>query len=219
MELDSESPELRVQAQGLKGVSTIDLLAFMLSRESTDLIQNERCARDLVKKFPGARLGDLSQMDLFEASGLETFEATRILAAIELGRRMAGHGKQVIGEITSSKDAYALFAVLADHAQEHFVAAFLNTKGKVLSTKTIHIGTLNMSVVAARDLFREALRENAASIIVAHNHPSGDPTPSPEDIQITKKLAEVGRMLDIPLHDHLVIGNGTYVSLKSEGVL
>src|SRR5699024_5960782 len=103
--------------------------------------------------------------------------------------------------------------------QEHFVALFLNTKNQIIHSQTIFIGSLNASIVHPREVFREAVKRSAASIIVAHNHPSGDPTPSQEDIHVTRRLVESGKMIGIEVLDHLVIGNRKFVSLKEKGYL
>ncbi|MCU0316661.1 MAG: DNA repair protein RadC [Fimbriimonadaceae bacterium] len=215
----NESPWVRIQHHGLKAVSVIDLLSLCLSREEADVERNEGVARDLVKRYPAGRLSDVSPRDLLNAVGLEQFESQRMLAGIELGRRIAGAGKKVTEEISTAEQAYELFAYLADEPREHFCIASLNTKNKVLAVRTIHIGTLNASLVGAREVFREALRENASHIILAHNHPSGDPTPSPEDISVTKKLKALGQELDIIVIDHLVIGQGSFVSMARQGQL
>jgi DNA repair protein RadC len=209
----------RIQQHGLKAVSTADLMCMILSREERDIEANERAALEIVRRYPGSRLMDLSPAELHSVAGIEGFEGLRLLAAMELGRRVAGQGKQLVESISDQEEAYQVFRWLENETQEHFCAAFLNTKAAILSTKVIHIGTLNMSVVGARELFREAVRENAASVIVAHNHPSGDPTPSPEDVAITKKLAEVGELLDVPVLDHIIVGQGKFVSLHQLGVL
>ena len=103
--------------------------------------------------------------------------------------------------------------------QEHFVALFLNTKNQIIHQQTIFIGSLNASIVHPREVFREAVKRSAASIIVAHNHPSGDPTPSQEDIQVTKRLNESGKMIGIDLLDHIIIGDRKFISLKEKGYL
>lgn len=208
---------VRVQQLGLQSVPIHDLLAIMLSREESDVERNESAALDLVKRHPGARILDIGQHELQNKAGLEPFEGLRVLAAIELGRRVAANKANLITKIDGVDDAFELFAWIGHEDQEHFCAAFLNSKGEVLSTQVIHIGTLNMSVVGAREVFREAVRENAASVIVAHNHPSGDPTPSPEDIAITRKLIEVGELLDVKVLDHVIIGRKGNVSLMREG--
>ncbi len=220
MDATSESPYVRVQAGGVRSASPIDLLALCLTREEKDASQNEAAARELLTRFTLSRLNDLSRMDLTLASGLEGLDADRVLCALELGRRSALAGEGVPRVISSDKDAYLVLKPhLEAQLQEKFVALYLNTKNTVISVRTVHVGTLNSAPVGPREIFREAVRENAASLIVAHNHPSGDPMPSPEDIAITKKLKEVGQILDIPLLDHLIIGQGRFISLNREGHL
>jgi DNA repair protein RadC len=102
-------------------------------------------------------------------------------------------------------------------SQEHFVCLYLNTKNQVIHRQTIFIGSLNASIVHPREVFREAVRRAAASVICAHNHPSGDASPSREDIEVTKRLVECGKMIGIELLDHLIIGDNKYVSLKEKG--
>lgn len=209
----------RIQHHGVRTVSVVDLLTVVLAREERDVETNERAAQELARRYPGVRLADLSVADLKDASGLEGYEAHRFLAALELGRRVAGQGKALVTQIDNQKAVFELFKHLSGEKQEHFCAAYLNSKNGVIMTKTIHIGTVNMSVVGPREVFREAVRENAASVVVAHNHPSGDPEPSPEDVQVTLKLKGVGEILDIPLLDHVIIGDGRFVSLYERGVL
>lgn len=216
---DTNSLE-RIRSQGVSGVSVIDLLNVVVTRYERDLEPNLAISQELVKHFVGHRLLDLAPADLTEKFGLEPYEITRILAALELGRRLGSAGKGEAPVISRSREAFEQFRFLQNEKQERFCASFLNAKGEVISTKTIHIGTLTASPVGPREVFREAIRENAASIIVAHNHPSGDPTPSPEDIAVTARLTEVGQLLDIPLLDHLIIGqNPAYVSFQERGLL
>jgi len=197
-----------------------DLLAVAICRSEPDIEKAERQAALLMKRFPGGRLVDLAPADLREAGGLEGYEALRVLATLELGRRMAGAGKQVVDQILCPEEAFQTFSWLADEPKEHFCAAFLNSKGKLISVRTIHIGTLNMSLVGPREVFREAIRESAATIVLAHNHPSGDPEPSPEDISITRKLVNVGETLDIVVADHVIIGHDQkFVSLCERGLM
>jgi len=215
-----ESAWDRVQRLGVKAASNIDLLAIALTREVRDLEAGEANAQKIARQLGASRLLDVSAGDLKAMAGLEAYEAARVLAAIELGRKLAGQGTVKTDEITSKEAAYAVFAHLADETQENFCVAFLDAKAKLLTTRTIHKGTLTMSVVGPREVFREAVRENAAMIVLAHNHPSGDPTPSPEDGRVTRKLVEVGEALDIPVVDHIVVGHdGRYVSLREKGMM
>lgn len=103
--------------------------------------------------------------------------------------------------------------------QEHFVCLYLNIKNKIIHKKSLFIGSLNSSIVHPRDIFREGIRFNAASIICAHNHPSGDPTPSPEDLLVTQRLVEAGNLVGIEVVDHIIIGDGSFFSMRSEGLI
>lgn len=217
MALEIESTLERIQILGIRAVTTPDLLAVVLAREESDIERCREAAIELSGRFSGERLADINTHELHHHGGLEPFETLRILAAMEIGRRAASIKGKVSREITSVEDAFQFFQNLRSDRQEHFCAAYLNTKGVVIASRTIHIGTLNMSLVGVREVFTEAVRSSAASLIVAHNHPSGDPTPSPEDIQITRKLAEVGELLDIPLQDHIIVGADRCVSLMREG--
>ncbi|MCH8979189.1 MAG: DNA repair protein RadC [Armatimonadetes bacterium] len=206
----------------MNSAGLLDLLAIILARSEDGVADCEGDARKLLNLYKPARLINLDSKHLRDTSGLEKFEVLQRLAAIEIGRRaaMADHGDTVL--LADSAKVAEHFASLRDEIQEHFCAAYLDSKGAILSTKTIHIGTVNMSLVGPREVFREAVREGAASIIVVHNHPSGDTTPSPEDIAVTQKLAEVGELLDIPLLDHLIIGRDKegrddYASLQELG--
>lgn len=219
MEVRASDAWARIRQLGFSSVQVADLLCLVLSREERDLLSNEAAAKELAKHFPGSRIGDLAPDDLNRAAGLEPFEAARVLAAMELGRRAAGQGKQEVDELSSPEAAYQFFRELENERQEHFRVAFLNSKNRVIAAKTIHVGTLNMSVVGPREVFREAVRHGAAAIVLAHNHPSGDPTPSPEDVRVTEKLIRVGEELDIPVHDHVVIGDGRFVSMYESGLL
>lgn len=221
MGVEQTSAWERAQQLGLQSVTLVELLTLMVTREVGDVEKNEPMVRQLFRDYKAAMFKDLSLQELNVAGGLEQFEATRILAAVELGRRagIASQGPKS-EPVTDSEKAYEVFRHLADQKQEHFCAAFFDSKARLIAQKVIHIGTLNMSVVGAREVFREAVRHNAASVIVAHNHPSGDPEPSPEDIKVTRSLKEAGELLDIPLLDHIVIGQDPrYVSLNERGAL
>jgi len=124
-----------------------------------------------------------------------------------------------VTQIDSPEDVFVLLDHLRHEKREHFVAILMDSKNGVQRVAPIHIGTLTMSLVGPREVYREAIKEGASSIIVAHNHPSGDPTPSPEDVQVTKKLIEVGEMLDIPVLDHVIIGYRNFVSMKEKRLI
>ncbi len=220
MELDPDSPAARVNVSGMHTATPFDLLAVVLSREARDTPLNSLPAASLVKRYGIAGLGDMGAADLREVSGLEWFESMRVMAAIELGRRSALARKGEQPTVTQPQQVWRLFANLANEKQEHFCAALLDSKGHLIGRPTIHIGTINSSLVGPREVFRPAVQAGAASVILVHNHPSGNPEPSPEDIEITRKLKRVGDLLDIPVLDHVIIGHDPeYVSLHDRGLM
>jgi DNA repair protein RadC len=147
-------------------------------------------------------------------------KAVEIKAAIELGKRILAFSPETRPVILSPADVGQLvMSELRHEAREHFKALLLDTKNQVLRIATISVGSLNESIVHPRELYREAIRHSAAAVIVVHNHPSGDPTPSPEDIEVTLRLRDAGRLIGIDFLDHLVIGDGRWVSLKERGLL
>ena len=121
--------------------------------------------------------------------------------------------------ITCPLDVYRLSMDLASLYQEHFVVFFLNTKNRVISRKTIFIGSLNSTVVHPREVFREAIQQSSASIVCVHNHPSGDPTPSREDLEVTHRLMDAGEVIGIDVLDHVIVGRDGYVSMKEGGLI
>jgi DNA repair protein RadC len=212
------NPADRLRNTGCNGASPIDLLAVGLARREEDV--SEELARSILKKKGNIRrMGDLSPQELRDEVGLEPFEALRFQAAVEIGRRIGGAGKGEAYAVDGHADIAELFAYLKHEKKEHFCAVFLDAKNMVIRTATIHIGTQTSSIVAPADVFREALREGAVSVVVAHNHPSGDPTPSAEDIIVTDRLVELGRLLNIPVLDHVVIGERKSVSFRERGLI
>jgi DNA repair protein RadC len=155
-----------------------------------------------------------------EIKGIGSAKAIQILAAVEIGRRITNLDYKDRYVIRSPEDgAKYLMNDMRFLSQEHFVCMYLNTKNQVIHKQTIFIGSLNASIVHPREVFREALKRSAASVIAAHNHPSGDPAPSREDIEVTKRLVECGKIIGIDLLDHLIIGENKFVSLKEKGYL
>ena len=208
-----------MNAMGAKATQPTDLLALGLSRRPEDALPNESHAREILRREGGIRnLVELTPADL-AAQGLDGFETARFLALVELGRRIGTAARGPVTTIDGPEDAFRLCDDLRHQKKEYFVAILLDTQSGVMRRATIHVGTLNASLVGAREVFREAIRDGASSIIVAHNHPSGDPTPSPEDVQVTRQLIMAGTLLDIPVLDHVVIGDRDYRSLKRMGLM
>ncbi|MBS1705815.1 MAG: DNA repair protein RadC [Armatimonadetes bacterium] len=208
------TPLDRLVRMGIRGAVPTDLLSIALGDGPDDCREKEDLARAMLRRYGINNLGNLGTADLKELGHLDEYEALRLLCCIELGRRSGLSAKGELRTISGPDDVFKLFSYLADEPQEHFCALLLNSKNGVIGIRTIHKGTINMSIVGPREVFREAIREGAASIIVVHNHPSGDPTPSPEDIDLTLKLMAIGETLDIPVRDHVVVGHHEFVSLK-----
>jgi len=207
-----------VRLAGCSAAATVDLLAVAFSRRASDV--SDEVGRRLLRRYePLARLSEAGAEEVRELTGLEPFESLRNQALLELGRRAAGGGRGMSASVASPSDVVARLEHLRREKREHFVAVLLDAKNRILKVATIHIGTLTMSVVGPREVFREAVREGASSLVVAHNHPSGDPTPSPEDLEVTARLVEVGRTLDIPVHDHVILGDPDWVSMRESALM
>ncbi|MDE5412444.1 RadC family protein [Alkalihalobacterium chitinilyticum] len=215
-----ERPRERLLADGAKYLSNQELLAIILRTGSKDesVLQ---LAQRVLQKFDGlTMLKDATVEELKEIKGIGEAKAVEVCAVLELGRRITSLKLEERYVIRSPEDVSRyVMEDMRSLTQEHFVCLYLNTKNHVLHRETIFIGSLNASIVHPREVFKEALRRSAASFICLHNHPSGDPTPSREDIEVTKRLGECGKILGIELLDHVIIGDRTYISLKEKGYL
>ncbi|MBD3107836.1 DNA repair protein RadC [Bacillus sp. AGMB 02131] len=216
----SERPRERFLREGARGLTNQELIALLL-RTGTKNESVLQLAERLIIKFDGLRLlKDASVEEITSINGIGEAKAIQLLTAVELGRRVHNLITTDRYVIRSPEDcANFLMEEMRFLSQEHFVCVYLNTKNQVLHKQTVFIGSLNSSIVHPREVFKEAFRRSAASIICAHNHPSGDPTPSKEDIDVTKRLIECGRLIGIDILDHLIIGEKKYVSLKEKGYL
>jgi len=215
-----ERPRERFIKLGPQNLSNQELIAIIL-RTGTKAESVIQLAQRLIKEFEGLRmLKDATLEELTKIKGIGKAKAIQLLAAVELGRRINSLTNEERYAIRSPEDgANYVMDEMRFLNQEHFVCLYLNTKNQVIHKQTIFIGSLNASIVHPREVFREAFRRSAASIICLHNHPSGDPTPSREDIEVTRKLKECGRMIGIEILDHIIIGDKKYVSLKEKGYL
>jgi DNA repair protein RadC len=215
-----EKPRERLVSNGPESLSNQELLAILL-RTGTKSESVLQLSNRLLQKFEGLRLlKDASLEEITETKGIGSAKAVQIMAAVELGRRISNLSYDDRYIIRSPEDgANYVMNDMRFLSQEHFVCLYLNTKNQVLHKQTIFIGSLNASIVHPREVFKEAFRRSAASIICIHNHPSGDPTPSREDIEVTKRLVECGKIIGIEVLDHLIIGEKKYISLKEKGYL
>jgi len=212
-------PRERIIYTGAGSLSNAELVAIILRMggRGENVI---RMAERLLSQFGGLPgLAQASFDELCHVHGIGTAKAAQIKAALELGRRLLATAPHERPQVRSPADvANLLMLEMGLLEQEHLRAVLLDTKNVVLRVANVYAGNLNTAVVRVGEVFREAIRANCASIIVVHNHPSGDPTPSPEDVRVTEPLVEAGRLLDIEVLDHLVIGRNRYVSLKERGL-
>ncbi|MCL5781660.1 hypothetical protein P378_13535 [Desulforamulus profundi] len=215
-----QRPRERMLKEGAANLSDIDLLAIML-RTGTARASAMELAAELLGRFRDLRaLAQATIEELSELKGVGPAKAVQVKAALELGKRLAALPAEERPVIRCPEDVCALVMEdLRDRDREYFQALLLNTKNQVLARETISIGTLNSSMVHPRELFKIAIRRSAASVILVHNHPSGDPTPSREDISLTKRLVEAGEIIGIDVLDHIVIGDNRFTSLKSKGLI
>ena len=151
--------------------------------------------------------------------GMGPVKAKQLFSICELVKRLYQATANIPTIITTPRDVYTNMLDMQHLQREEFRVVFLNTKNHIMAVETATSGTINAALVDCREVFRRGIRIGAASVILAHNHPSGDPTPSSDDLQLTKKLAEAGRYLDIPVLDHCIIGLGRYSSLKEMGMI
>ncbi|WP_174520320.1 RadC family protein [Neobacillus fumarioli] len=213
-----ERPRERFIHHGPQSLSNHELIAILL-RTGTKDESVLQLANRLLSHFEGLRqLKNATLEEITEIKGIGSAKAIQILAAVEIGRRIANSTFNDRYVIRSPEDgAKYVMNDMRFLPQEHFVCLYLNTKNQVIHKQAVFIGSLNASIVHPREVYREALKRSAASIIAVHNHPSGDPTPSREDIEVTKRLAECGKIIGIDLLDHLIIGDNKFVSLKEKG--
>ncbi|UOE58135.1 RadC family protein [Cytobacillus oceanisediminis] len=198
---------------GNEGTQLQNLLALLIGQSAEPAITGQLAALGI------NGITQLSKEELMEYPGIGEMSATRINAALALASLAIKRANDTRYIIRSPEDAAKYLDELKHLQQEHFVAVYLNTKNQVISKKTIFIGSLNSCIVHPREIFKEAYRLSSASVIVAHNHPSGNRNPSREDIEMTKRLAETGRVLGIELIDHIIIGDGSFTSLKESGYI
>ena len=214
------STELRTKE--LRAALPTQLLAKAVSKSEEDIDQWVPIARELLLSNRKLRkMADISLEELQRTFFLTRHEAERLLAMFILGQKVgiAGRGETEIEMIDDPQDVADLLDDLRTEAQEHFVAIYLDAKNVILRIKTLHIGTANASLVGLREIFREAVREGAVGVIVAHNHPSGDPEPSAEDISVTAKIVAAGKLLDIKVLDHVILGDKRWVSLNRQKLM
>ena len=210
-----DRPVHRVAEAGCDVCSTTELLAAVIGGA-----HQLEIAYSLLKRFEDLPGIDKAQTyELAEVAGIGRASASRLKAAFELGRRLLLAKQDDRMAIRSPSDvAQLLIAEMSHLEQENFRVLFLDSRNQLLGSETVYVGTLNSSHVRVAEVFRDAIKRNCAAIIVAHNHPSGDPSPSPEDVEVTRKIVAAGTLLNIDVLDHLTIGQQRYVSLRERGL-
>jgi len=217
---ESERPSERLLRYGPETLSNAELLAVIL-RCGTKKENIITLCSNLLQKSGGLNgLLSITSEEIINIHGFGSAKAAQIISISEIYRRFKSYKSGEEYKITQPKDA-ADFVMeeMRNLKQERLRVIMLNTKNLVLSVKDVSIGSLNSSIVHPREVFCEAIKKNSASIIICHNHPSGDATPSSEDINVTKRLKECGKLIGIDLLDHIIIGDGKYISLKEKGIL
>jgi DNA repair protein RadC len=215
-------PELRPRSRlleaGPEALSSAELLAMLGGSDGGGRALG--LAGELISQAGGlVGLRGASVHDLLEVRGVGVAKACRVVAAVELGKRLAAARRPERSVVSSPDDVDALLrGRLADLDREHFVVVLLNTKNEVIGYPTISIGTLSSSLVHPREVFKPAIKASAASVVLAHNHPSGKVEPSREDREVTGRLSETGQVIGIEVLDHVILGDG-YYSLKEHGLL
>jgi DNA repair protein RadC len=218
---NAERPRERLRAHGPHALSAAELLAVVVGSGAAGG-SALHVAQAVLGRFDGSlrRLATTPVAALTRVRGVGPARAVAIHAALELGRRLAAEGRDDGTPITSPRDVWQLYAPrLQDLPVEEFHVAVLDAQHRLERDVLVTRGILNSSLVHPREVFREAIAERAAAVILVHNHPSGDPTPSAEDRGVTEQLVAAGRLLDIPVHDHVIVGRGRYVSFAEAGLL
>ena len=217
-----ERPREKLLRAGKENLSTTEILAILLRSGTKDRSALE-LASDLITISPdgiGYTKAECRPEELASIRGIGLTKACEILAAVELGKRIASRPSAKRIRISSAKDIVEIFMErMRYYKKEHFVSLMLNAKGEIIEEANISVGDLCSSTTHPREVFVDAVRRSAGSVVFLHNHPSGDPEPSEADVETTVRLMEAGAILGIPVLDHIVIGDGNYVSMKARGMI
>ncbi len=218
---ENERPRERLVRYGSHTLSNNELLAILLRIGSKEQSALELASTVLSHDKKGIRfLANCTVEELREIKGIGESKACQIIAAVELGNRLSRSQLELKKTIKSPKDVIDIFINdMRFLEKEHFKVVFLNTKNEIIAFETISIGSLNASIVHPREVFNRAIKKSSAAVILLHNHPSGNPEPSKEDINITRRLIEAGKIIGIEVLDHIIIGDGDYFSLKENSLI
>jgi len=213
-----ERPREKLIAKGPANLKDEELLAILLGTgtEGKNVIE---VAKQILNKYSKKRLLKLNYIDLSKIKGIGPAKACTILAATELIKRALEIGEETLPKIESVKDVIAQAVYMRDKTREHLMTLFLNARNEMVFKKPMFIGTLNANLVHPREIFQEALKQNAASVILIHNHPSGDAESSQDDLEITKRIVEAGKIMGIDVLDHVIIAKNKVFSFKEKRLM
>lgn len=216
-----EKPREKLMREGKEKLSNMEILALLIGSGGHGRSAMELATDILSLDKTGIKyLAECRPEELASIKGIGTAKACEILAAAELGKRMASIPAEEKDVIKSSSNIADIFMErMRYYKKEHFISLMINAKGQIIEETEVSIGDLCSSTTHPREVFIDAVRRSAGSVIFVHNHPSGDPTPSEMDVTTTKRLIEAGEILGIPVLDHIVIGDGKYVSMKASGMI
>lgn len=210
-----DRPREKLEKYGPEKLSDVELLALFLGSgiKGKGVMQ---LSKEIFQQLKKVGVAKIQKENLQKISGLGKAKICQILAMIEFGKRL---NKKEGVEITSPGDVWRLCIDVHESKKEHFVVFYLDSRNCLIERKIISIGTLNANLVHPREVFEPALSLSAASIIISHNHPSGDPKPSENDLELTKRLTEAGKMMGIEVTDHVIVSKNSYFSFKEEKIL
>ncbi|MEL7362229.1 MAG: DNA repair protein RadC [Bacteroidota bacterium] len=221
---EDERPREKLMQRGAAALSDAELIGLIFgngTRTKEGSLSAVQLGQALVRTY--GSLGKLSRRDLRElkrVTGIGPAKAVQLMAAFEIGRRVEAEGPGERVQVTGPADVARVYGPrLRDLPREVFVTVFLNTAGVIAGDATISEGGLAASIVEPRAVFRKAILENAAALVCLHNHPSGNPEPSREDVRVTKQLVEAGKLMGVPVHDHLIIAGRQWTSLAERGLM
>lgn len=216
-----ERPREKLLYQGKESLSNGELLAILLRSGTREKSALELAGEIISMTEDGILyLEECSPEELAAVKGIGTAKACQILAAVELGKRVSTCPRRQKSVIGSPGDIVRLvMEKMRYYKKEHFCVMLLDTKGKIIEETEVSVGDLNSAMIHPREVFIQAIRRSAAAVVLIHNHPSGDPSPSREDIETTHRLMESAMILGINILDHIIIGDGVYTSMKSEGLM
>ncbi len=211
-----DRPREKLEKYGPERLSDSELLAILL-RTGGKGINVVELSNKILKKFSGVGLAKASVKELKSTFGLGAAKACEIVACFELGRRLLQNKQSVL--LLTPKDVWDELKDIRDNKKEHFVIFFLDSRNQEIKREIISVGSLNANLVHPREVFEPAVRHLAAQVIIAHNHPAGDPEPSEDDLVTTKQLTEAGKILDIEVVDHIIVTKSNYFSFKDGNLI